>query len=168
MSNRIPMSLSVASIKDTIKKLKTAQEIVDNSKVIAIGKVLHEAYEIIAERTPVDTGESLSSLHVEMSNTKAKITQSGDHVFENEFGDGNLAGNYPGERPSGFPTHTGDYYFRPTNPSSKYYETYKRKRRPLHSEGQEAHAQMYHGSQHIRNNISKEIKKEVSDALSKI
>lgn len=168
MSNKIPMSLSVASIQNTIKKLKTIQGIVDNSKMVAVGKVLHEAYEIIAERTPVDTGETLSSLHVDMSDTKAKITQTGDHVFENEFGDGNLAGDYPGERPSGFPTHTGDYYFKPTNPSSKYYEVYKRKKRPLHSEGQIAHAQMYHGAQHIRNNISKEIKEKVSDALSRI
>lgn len=168
MSNKIPMSLSVASIKDTIKKLKTAQEIVEKSKVVAISKVLNDAHDVIALHTPVDTGETLSSLNIEIGSTRAKITQSGDHVFENEFGDGSLAGSYPGERPSGFPTHTGDYYFVPTNPSSKYYETYKRKKRPLHSEGQIAHAQMYHGSQYIRKNISKEIKKEVSDALSKI
>lgn len=168
MSNKIQMSLSVASIQDTIKKIKIAQEIVENSKVVAISKVLDEAHDVIALHTPVDTGETLSSLNIEMGSTRAKITQTGDHVFENEFGDGSLAGDYPGERPSGFPTHTSGYDFIPTNPSSKYYETYKRKRRPLHSEGQIAHAQMYHGAQYIRNNISKEIKKEVSDALSRI
>lgn len=168
MNKKISLSLSVASIKDTIKKIEKAQRLVEEAKINGIKETLDGAYETIIINSPMDTGATIASTNVEMNSKKAKITQTGDHVFENEFGDGSLAGNYPGERPSSFPTHQSDYFFIPTDTTSKYYPTYKAKKRALHSYGQVAHAQMYHGSQYIRNNISKIIKKKVSGALSKI
>lgn len=172
--NKVKMSLSVASINDTIKKLKKAQELVESAKEQGVNETLESAYLVVVANTPIDTGETVSSTKIEISNGKARLTQTGDHVFENEFGDGNLAGSYPGERPTSFPVHNSEYAFVPTNPSSKYYDYYisknlsKSRKRPLISQGQIAHAQMYHGSQYIRENISKIIKKKVSDALSKI
>lgn len=168
MSNSIKMSLSSASIERTIEKINKLKELMSEAKRSGVEEVLEGAYEVIVLNTPIDTGETVASTLVEINSGKAKITQTGDHVFENEFGDGNLAGDYPGERPSNFPIHSGEYSFVPTNPSSKYYEWYLRKGRPLVSQGQMAHAQMYQGSQYIRNNISNIIKKKVSGALSKI
>ena len=162
------MNLSVASIQDTIKRLKKAQELVEQAKEVGVQETLEGAYEVVVLRTPVDTGASVASTDIEIRNGKARLTQTGDHVFENEFGDGLLAGSYPGERPSSFPTHYDRYSFIPTDTSSKYYAGYVMKGRALISEGQIAHAQMYHGSQYVRDNISKIIQKKVSDALSKI
>lgn len=162
------MNLSVASIQDTIKRLKKAQELVEQAKEVGVQETLEEAYEVVLLNTPIDTGATASSTDIEIRDGKARLTQTGDHVFENEFGDGILAGNYPGERPSSFPTHSGSYSFIPTDTSSKYYPTYAMKGRALISQGQIAHAQMYHGSQYVRDNISKIIQRKVSDALSKI
>ncbi len=170
MSKHIKLSLSVASINELIKKVNSLQDVVNNAKMSAVEEVVKEACEVVKSNTPVDTGESKNSTTYTITSTKATLKQSGDHVFENEFGDGTLglSSGYPGQRPSGFPTHNDSYEFVPTNPSSKYYQTYKIKKRPLISEGQIAHAQMYKGSLYIRENISKAIKRKVSDALSKI
>ena len=170
MSKNIKLSLSVASIDELIKKVNNLQNVVNEAKMSAVEEVVQDAYKVVVLNTPVDTGESQSSTTYTIGSKKATLRQTGDHVFENEFGDGTIgmSSQYPGQRPSSFPTHNGSYEFIPTNPSSKYYKTFQLKRRPLVSDGQIAHAQMYKGSLYIRENISRAIKKKVSGALSKI
>lgn len=170
MSNKVKMSLSTKSINELLRKLDNIPTKIEKSVENSLKEVMSEAYMEVVMRTPVDTGESVSSTDVNVGNGKATLSQEGDHVFENEFGDGiyGQQSGYPGVRPSSYPTHTDTYRFTPTNPQSKYYHAVGSHVRTLTSGGQIAHAQMYHGGQYIRNNINKVIKKKVSGALSKI
>lgn len=171
MSKKIPLSLSVASINELIKKIENLDNIVSPAVENAVRNTLDIAYEYIVNATPMDTGETASSTTYDITKNKATITQRGDHVFENEFGDGEYFGGYPDSNlvPSGMPVHDGAYTFIPDNPSSKYYHVRDNGRvAAVKAHGQEAHAQMYQGAVVIRDNLSKNIKKEVGDALSKI
>lgn len=170
MSKELKLSLSTKSIKELIKKLDKIPQIVEKETENSVKEVMAEAYIVtVLESRPVDTGETRNSTEVTVANGKGILSQTGDHVFENEFGDGLDAGKYPGIRPSSFPTHSGSYTFTPTNPQSRYYHVKGNGEvRTLTSEGQHARAQMYKGGQYIRNNLPRVLKEKVSGALSKI
>lgn len=169
MSKELKLSLSTKSIKELIKKLDKIPQIVGQETENSVKEVMAEAYMVTVLSSPFDTGETRNSTEVQVANGKGILSQTGDHVFENEFGDGLNAGSYPGVRPSGFPTHSSDYYFTPTNPQSRYFHAKSNgKARELHSDGQIAHAQMYNGGQYIRNHLPRVLKEKVSGALSKI
>lgn len=169
MSKELKLSLSTKSIKELIKKLDKIPQIVGQETENSVKEVMAEAYMVTVLNSPFDTGETRNSTEVQVANGKGILSQTGDHVFENEFGDGSIAGDYPGVRPSSFPTHYGNYSFTPTNPQSRYYHVKGNgKVRTLTSEGQPAHAQMYNGGQYIRNHLPRVLKEKVSGALSKI
>lgn len=171
MSKKIPMSLSVASINEMINKLNNIENVVQPAIKEGVQETMEYALEMVVDLTPYDTGETATSTMYEITDTKAILKQSGDHVFENEFGDGEYFGSYPDSSkvPESMPTHDKAYYFVPDNPESQYYHVGKDgKVIPLRARGQKPSAQMFTGAIIIRDNINKNIKKKVSDALSKI
>lgn len=162
MSKKITMSLSVASINKTIQTLKKIEDIVDKAKMEAIKEVMEGAYDEVISNTPFDTGETASSTTYEITNTKATLKQSGTHVAYNEFGTGPQGSSQPHPEPvEGWTYGANGWGFYQSNTASRYYGSH-------YTLGQPAHAQMYKGSQYIKNNISKIIKMKVSGALSKI
>lgn len=168
MSKELKLSLSTKSIKELIKKLDKIPQIVGQETENSVREVMAEAYMVTVLSSPHDTGATRNSTDVQVANGKGILSQTGDHVFENEFGDGSIAGSYPGVRPSSFPTHSGIYTFTPTNPQSRYYHVKGNKVMEITAEGQPAHAQMYNGGQYIRNHLPRVLKEKVSGALSKI
>lgn len=170
---KIKFNLSVDSLSRLQEQIKQVEMEVENAKEESVKEVVDKALNTIMEATPIDTGATVSSTHAEYSDGKVEIIQEGDHVFENEFGDGIYGREqpYPESLPPAYSsfTHSRDYYFYPTDPSSKYWRDGKKKS-PLrvHSSGNVANAQMYKGSLVIKENLAKIVKQKVRDKLSKI
>ena len=147
------------------------EKVINEATIEGVREVANESIYVIKARTPVDTGATVTSTNIEEKDGKIIISQQGDHVFENEFGDGNYGKQvpYPVPIPSVYNfTHEGSYTFTPTNPSSKYYHENNGVVSEVHSNGQIASAQMYHGAQYIRGELAKRIKQKGMDSLSKI
>ena len=162
MAKKLSLSLSSQSINEMIKKIQNIQDSVENAKIEAVQEVLEGAKEEVISRTPYDTGASASSTTYTIGATKATLQQSGDHVAYNEFGTGIVGSSNPHPNmPNGWTYSSKIWGFENTNPSSRWYGVH-------FTAGQPAHAQMYHGSQYIRNNITKIMKQKVSGALSRI
>lgn len=173
---KIKFNLSEESLEDTISKLTFVKKQVEEAKVEAVKEVVNETVKIIVDKLiedgKVDTGATIESTKAEYKDGKVYITQEGDHVYENEFGDGEYAneeGGYPEPSllPPTFPTHNSQYKFIP-EPNSKYYETYQKKKAPLVSYGQPPTAQMWTGSQYAKQELNSRIRQKVRDKLSKI
>lgn len=169
----LKFNLSQESLSNLQKKLREVQIAVEDAKEESIKEVVNEAIDTIVRITPKDTGATVSSTHAEYSQGKVEIVQEGDHVFELEFGDGKWGKEqpYPKELPPAYSsfTHSGDYYFYPTDPASKWWREGKRKT-PLavHSGGNYANAQMYEGSLVIRERLPSRVRQKVRDKLSRI
>ncbi len=162
MSKKISLSLSVSSINKAIKLLDEIKNTVDKAKIEAIKEVCEGAKETIYQNTPFDTGESASSTTYTINETHATIKQRGSHVIYNEFGTGPIgAGNPYPKQTNGWVYGADGWTFYQDNTESKYFGRH-------YTLGQPAHAQMYKGSQYIKDNISRIMKKKVSDALSRI
>lgn len=162
MAKKISMSLSIASINKTIQTLKKVENIVNKAKLEAIKEVMDGAYEEVLINTPYDTGETAPSTTYEITDTKATLKQSGEHVIYNEFGTGPVGSSQPHPQPiDGWSYGANGWGFYQNNNTSRYYGLH-------YTLGQPAHAQMYKGSQYIKNNISRIIKTKVSGALSTI
>lgn len=170
----IKFKLNPNSIDNLISKLQNLTTQIEQIKEEVIETKVVEACDFIKGATIVDTGEIANSTHYEKSGNHFTIIQSGDHVFETEFGDGVYFGipAYPNQAviPVGIPTHDGTYFYTPTNPNSKYYddELPPEKQRKKKAYGQTAGCQMYYGSVILKSEISRAMKEKVSDALSKI
>lgn len=167
MPKRLNLRLSSKGVESLLNKLDKLEVVVEEAKQVSIKEVVEVAEELVKVNTPVDMRDTVNSTKIEIDNKKYSIVQEGDHVFENEFGDGYYGREiapYPGELPAGFRyTHQFDYYFYPER-GSKYYKD----GRKVHSEGQVASAQMYYGAQLIREELPEHMKKKVRDNLSKI
>lgn len=171
MSKKFRVSLSSQSFGELLNKLNLIEEVINEATIEGVREVANESISVIKAKTPVDTGATITSTNIEQKEGKVIITQEGDHVFENEFGDGNYGKQkpYPVQIPSVYNfTHEGSYTFTPTNPSSKYYHENNGVVSEVHSNGQIASAQMYHGAQYIRDELAKRIKQKGRDGLSKI
>lgn len=172
MPKKFRVSLSSQSFGELLNKLNLVEKVINEATIEGVREVANESISVIKAKTPVDTGATITSTNIEQKEGKVIITQEGDHVFENEFGDGNYGKQkpYPVPIPSVYNfTNEGDYTFTPTNPSSKYYHKDKYgKPKQVHSEGQVASAQMYNGAQYIRGELAKRIKQKGRGGLSKI
>lgn len=171
MPKKFRVSLSSQSFGELLNKLNLVEKVINEATIEGVREVANESIYVIKARTPVDTGATVTSTNIEEKDGKVIISQEGDHVFENEFGDGNYGKQqpYPVPIPSGYNfTHEGEYAFTPTNPSSKYYHEVNGIVKEVHSNGQIASAQMYHGAQYIRDELAKRIKQKGRDGLSKI
>lgn len=171
MPKKFRVSLSSQSFGELLNKLNLVEKVINEATIEGVREVANESIYVIKARTPVDTGATVTSTNIEEKDGKVIISQEGDHVFENEFGDGNYGKQqpYPVPIPSGYNfTHEGEYAFTPTNPSSKYYHEVNGIVKEVHSNGQVASAQMYHGAQYIRGELAKRIKQKGRNGLSKI
>lgn len=172
MPKKFRVSLSSQSFGELLNKLNLIEQVINEATKQSVREVANESIYVIKARTPVDTGATVTSTNIEEKDGKVIITQEGDHVFENEFGDGNYGKQqpYPVPIPSVYNfANEGDYTFTPKNPNSKYYHKDKYgKPKQVHSEGQVASAQMYHGAQYIRGELAKRIKQKGRNGLSKI
>ena len=172
MPKKFRVSLSSQSFGELLNKLNLVEKVINEATIEGVREVANESIYVIKARTPVDTGATVTSTNIEEKDGKVIITQEGDHVFENEFGDGNYGKQvpYPVPIPSVYHfANEGDYVFTPTNPNSNYYHKDKNgKPKQIHSNGQIASAQMYHGAQYIRDELAKRIKQKGRDSLSKI
>lgn len=170
----IKFKLSEDSINKLISKIDKMQAECEYALQEAVSQEAIEAVNIVYQLTPVDTGESRDGIDYELTENKLVITQRGDHVFENEFGDGVGFGTYPDASliPPDMPTHKGVYRYKPTNPNSKYYEEvdtiFGKQVKTKRASGQKASAQMYGGAMHLREKLPETIKQKVRGALSKI
>lgn len=171
MPKKIKVSLNSKSMGELLDKLNSIEQVINEATKEGVREVANESIYVIKAKTPVDTGATITSTNIEEKDGKVIITQEGDHVFENEFGDGIYGKQqpYPVPIPSGYNfTNEGEYTFTPTNPSSKYYHKVNGVVKEIHSKGQVASAQMYHGAQYIRGELAKRIKQKGRDGLSKI
>lgn len=162
MSKKLKVQLGTKSINEAIKLLDQLDKDTNNSLIETMQELAEGAYNVILEKTPVDTGETATSTTYTVTNTKTTITQSGTHVLFNEFGTGPIgAGSKHPQIPEGWTYRDTGWYFYQDNPDSRWHGKH-------YTEGQPAHAQMYNGMQYIKENLPKELKKKVSVALSKI
>ena len=172
MPKKFRVSLSSQSFGELLNKLNLVEKVINEATIEGVREVANESIYVIKAKTPVDTGATITSTNIEERDGKVIISQEGDHVFENEFGDGNYGKQspYPVPIPSVYNfTNEGDYTFTPTNPNSNYYHKDKNGNpKQIHSNGQVASAQMYHGAQYIRDELAKRIKQKGRDSLSKI
>lgn len=171
MPKKLSVKLNSKSMGELLNKLNAIEKVMNEATKQSVREVANESISVIKAKTPVDTGATVTSTNIEERDGKVIITQEGDHVFENEFGDGNYGKQqpYPVPIPSVYNfTHEGDYTFTPTNPSSRYYHEVNGVVKEIHSNGQIASAQMYHGAQYIRGELAKRIKQKGRGSLSKI
>lgn len=166
----IKFKLSEDSINKLISKIDKMQTECENALQEAVSQEAIEAVNIVYQLTPVDTGELRSGIHYELTPNKLTITQEGDHVFENEFGNGPRFYEMPYPDysliPSEMPRETKPYLFTPKEGSR--YTKYANSKGKVRTQGQYASAQMYNGAMHLREKLPETIKQKVRGALSKI
>ena len=97
MSLEFNFELSVSSVKKLQSQLDNYNKRLEDSKIYIHQALADRAYELIAMRCPVDTGELIDSFIIDVSNDMADVYTECEHAKYVEFGTGirGSTSNYP-------------------------------------------------------------------------